>query len=200
MNTRSNTAAKNAENLLLWRAPTDTEVAYSNLHTELLSIQCDMHEKNYRKAIERLQLATVTLSQLPSSSCARGQMQYSIQELTSECTEAIAQQDKEDEKQAKEEEKRAERDYRNEAMKWAPFRQFSKCSPHICRRHCRHECDFGGPGPHNFCRECDIWSKRFNGECQHCVCLAKAQQRDTPHKHAVGGTCSAYMDGTKCEC
>ena len=74
--------------------------------------------------------------------------------------------------------------------------------PHACNDHCKTQCLHGGPGPENFCRVCRVYTKRFEswGECQHCVCLAKAQQCETTHKHAPGGTCSAYMDGTKCAC
>ena len=80
MDTRAKTKAKNAQKSM----PTDTDVAYSKLHTDLLAAKRDMDKKNWRKAIESLQVAKVMFSQLPPN-VSRSMMKNQIKDLTIEC-------------------------------------------------------------------------------------------------------------------
>jgi hypothetical protein len=78
MDTRAKTKAKNAQKSM------DTDVAYSKLHTDLLAVKRDMDKKNWRKAIESLQVANVGFSQLPPN-VSRSIMKNQIKDLTVEC-------------------------------------------------------------------------------------------------------------------
>jgi hypothetical protein len=93
MNTRSKTKAKNAEKslpaidteaLAPQREPTEIEVKYGNLHTDLFDVKHDMHDNKFLKAINRLQVAIVTLSQLPPNR-ARSMLIVQMKDLTTQC-------------------------------------------------------------------------------------------------------------------
>jgi hypothetical protein len=81
---------------------------------------------------------------------------------------------------------------------------------HNCLMNCKHECKYGGPGPPNWCRPGNHYSMLFIGplrenstpstSCQRCACVRKAAERETKFKNCLGGTCSAYIDGTECQC
>ena len=73
--------------------------------------------------------------------------------------------------------------------------------PHTCWSACKRHCPFGGPGPVDWCRQCNYFSRGGLYHCKRCECLAKSAERDTPFKFRLGGTCCAYLDtDMPCRC
>ena len=73
--------------------------------------------------------------------------------------------------------------------------------PHTCWSACKRVCPFGGPGPVDWCRQCNHFSRGGLYHCKRCQCLAKSAVRDTPFKFRLGGTCCAYLEiDMPCRC
>ena len=68
---------------------------------------------------------------------------------------------------------------------------------HLCWDVCKRHFVWGGLGPDNWCRKCQVYTSNGRDACQRCVCVGK---KVTPFKDRPGGTCGAWVLGTKCEC
>lgn len=116
------------------------------------------------------------------------------------------------------EQQKAERDARAAARKWAQVDREEEATPapapapapdpddlatyhpdvpHICGDFCKRHCVFGGNGPPNWCRFCELWRPEHIELCQRCVCLSK---ENTGFKDRPGGTCAACVTGGLCQC
>ena len=68
---------------------------------------------------------------------------------------------------------------------------------HVCMETCKRKCPFGGAGYPHWCVTCQLHTENGKVSCQRCACKAKPH---TPFKDRLGGTCSAWVLGRKCQC